>query len=76
MNADKEFDATGLPCPMPIVKLAQQIKTIEPGNVLKLIADDPGSTDDVPAWCRRTGNELLENQEETGQFIFYIKKTG
>ncbi len=61
---------------MPIVKLAQQIKTIEPGNVLKLIADDPGSTDDVPAWCRRTGNELLENQEETGQFIFYIKKTG
>ncbi len=74
MNADKEFDATGLSCPMPIVKLAQQMKAMNAGEVLKLVADDPGSTEDVPAWCRRTGNDLVESTGESNRFVFYIKK--
>jgi len=74
MNADKEFDATGLSCPMPIAKLVQQIRTMETGEVLKLVADDPGSMEDVPAWCRRTGNELLESIEKSDSFIFHIRK--
>jgi len=74
MNANKELDATGLSCPMPIVKLAQQIKNMDAGEVLKLIADDPGSQEDVSAWCRRTGNELLEASVDGKDFMFYIKK--
>jgi tRNA 2-thiouridine synthesizing protein A len=60
---------------MPIVKLAQQIKNMEAGQVLKLVADDPGSKEDVPAWCRRTGNELMGTEEESNLFIFHIKKS-
>ena len=74
MNVDKEFDATGLSCPMPIAKLVQQIRTMETGEVLKLVADDPGSMEDVPAWCRRTGNELLETTEESDTLVFHIRK--
>ena len=72
---DKEtLDASGLMCPMPIVKLAKKIKEIKVGDVLELIADDVGSKEDVPAWCKRTGNELLESKEENGVFHYLIKK--
>ena len=74
MNADKELDATGLSCPMPIVKLAQQMKAMDAGEVLRLVADDPGSREDVPAWCRRTGNDLVESTVESNSFVFFIKK--
>jgi len=68
------LDASGLMCPMPIVKLAKKIKEIKVGDVLELIADDVGSKEDVPAWCKRTGNELLESKEEDGVFHYLIKK--
>jgi len=72
---DKEIlDARGLMCPMPIVKLAKKIKEMKVGEVLELIADDIGSKEDVPAWCKRTGNELVESKEENGVFRYFIKK--
>jgi tRNA 2-thiouridine synthesizing protein A len=74
MDKNDTFDAKGLMCPMPIVKLAKKMKEMPVGSVLELIADDVGSKEDVPAWCKRTGNELLEEKEEGGVFYFYIKK--
>lgn len=61
-------------CPMPIVKLAKQIKGMESGEVVELIADDVGSKEDVPAWCTRTGHELFETKEEDGEFYYYVRK--
>ncbi len=68
------LDCRGLMCPMPIVKLAKKIKEIEVGKVLELLADDVGSKEDVPAWCKRTGNELIEMKEEGGIFHYFIRK--
>ncbi|MDH7508363.1 MAG: sulfurtransferase TusA family protein [Methanomassiliicoccales archaeon] len=68
------LDCRGLMCPMPIVKLAKKIKEVEPGSLIELIADDVGSKEDVPAWCKRTGNELVEMKEEGGVYKYIIKK--
>ena len=74
MDKNDTLDAKGLMCPMPIVKLAKKMKDMPVGSVLELIADDVGSKEDVPAWCKRTGNELVGQKEEGGNFYFYIKK--
>jgi len=74
MEKNATLDCKGLSCPMPIVKLAQQMKGMEQGKVLELLADDVGSKVDVPAWCNRTGNEFLGMEEEEGIFKYYIKK--
>ncbi|MBC7108794.1 MAG: sulfurtransferase TusA family protein [Methanomassiliicoccales archaeon] len=68
------LDCRGLMCPMPIVKLAKKIKEVGPGSLIELIADDVGSKEDVPAWCKRTGNELVEMKEEGGVYRYIIKK--
>jgi tRNA 2-thiouridine synthesizing protein A len=73
LDKNETLDARGLMCPMPIVKLAKKIKEMQSGQVLELIADDIGSKDDVPAWCHRTGNELLGVEEDGAAFKFYIK---
>lgn len=74
VKADQTLDCKGLSCPMPILKLAKGIKTIEVGRVLELLATDPGSKEDVPAWCEKTGNELLESGEEGGVYKYYIRR--
>ncbi|ABR56545.1 sulfurtransferase TusA family protein [Methanococcus aeolicus] len=68
------LDARGLQCPMPIVELAKKMKELKEGEILELIADDVGAKEDVPAWCNRTGNELVEMTEENGILAFKIKK--
>ena len=73
VNVDVEVDAKGMYCPMPIVKLKKATKTMEPGQVLKLIATDPGAKRDVPAWANKTGAEILSSNEENGEFTFLIK---
>jgi TusA-related sulfurtransferase len=60
-------------CPMPIVKLKKATKTMTSGQVLKLVATDPGSKRDVPAWANKTGAEILETTEADGAFTFLIK---
>ncbi len=68
------LDAKGLMCPMPIVQLAKKIKTMKVGDELELISDDVGSKEDVPAWCQRTGNQLVEQKEAGGVYTYRIKK--
>lgn len=73
-KVDRVFDATGLLCPMPVVKMAKEMKSLGAGQILKLVATDRGSLADVPAWAEDTGNELLEHNEDNGVFTFYVKK--
>jgi len=74
MKADAILDTLGLYCPMPIVKTAEKIKDIEIGQVLEVISDDEGIKEDMPAWCKRTGNECLRIEEREGEYRVYVKK--
>jgi tRNA 2-thiouridine synthesizing protein A len=71
---DKTVDAKGQVCPMPIVTLAKGFKDLAPGQILALLATDPGARKDVTAWAEKTGNILLEMGEESGVMTFYLKK--
>jgi len=73
--ADKVLDCTGLLCPIPVIKTSKAIKEIEVGQVLKMIATDPGAPADMEAWAKQTGNELLASEKEDGTFVFYIRRT-
>lgn len=68
------LDARGLNCPMPVVRTSQEIKKIAVGGVLELLATDPGSVADMIAWCKSTGNELVERTRADGVFKFYIQR--
>jgi tRNA 2-thiouridine synthesizing protein A len=70
----KEFDASGLRCPMPILQTKKQVQTIEVGQILRVVATDIGTKKDFPAWAERTGNEILECVEEGDKLIWYIKR--
>ncbi len=74
MQSDQVLDCKGLSCPMPIMKLAITMKKFETDKILELLTTDPGSKEDVPAWCERTGNDLLETVEEGDGFAFFIRK--
>ncbi|OGW78489.1 MAG: hypothetical protein A3I73_05615 [Omnitrophica bacterium RIFCSPLOWO2_02_FULL_45_16] len=72
---DETVDAVGLFCPMPVVKLKLEMEKLEPGNIVELLADDAGVLEDLPAWCRETGNILLSlKKNEEGVFTAYVKK--
>jgi len=60
---------------MPIANTANRLKKLEVGQVLEVLADDEGIKEDMPAWCRTTGHELLGMEEEAGQYKVYVKKT-
>ena len=72
--ADQVLDCTGMACPLPVVKTSQAIKKIEPGQVLELLATDPGVEPDMKAWCGRTGNELLGIGREADVFHVLIRR--
>jgi len=74
MKADQSLDCVGLYCPMPIVKTAQRIKQLKPGEVLEIVADDKGIKKDMPAWCEATGHEFLGMEEAGGEIKVYVKK--
>jgi TusA-related sulfurtransferase len=67
-------DARGLACPMPIVKTAQAIAGIGSGELLEVLATDPGSTKDFVAWSRTTGHELVEQSVEDGVYRFVLRR--
>jgi len=69
----KTLDLKGLNCPLPIVKTAQAIKGLASGEIVEALATDPGSVPDFNAWCRSTGNELIEQTEESGVYRFLIR---
>ena len=75
MKADVTLDCIGLYCPVPIYNTANKLKELKIGQVLEILADDDGIKEDMPAWCRTTGNELLGIEEEAGQYKVYVKKS-
>jgi tRNA 2-thiouridine synthesizing protein A len=74
MEANQTIDCKGLSCPMPILKLAKTMKKMKSGEVLELVGTDPGSKDDIPKWCTKTGNDFLEMIEDTGFNRYFIRK--
>jgi tRNA 2-thiouridine synthesizing protein A len=72
--AAQTLDARGLLCPMPVVKASKAIRTVEVGEVLKVLATDRGALADFPAWADDTGNEIVESHEEDGVYVFHIKR--
>lgn len=74
LKPDVTLDNSGLACPMPIIKTKKAIDAMRVGQVLKMIATDPGSIPDVQAWVSKTGHELLKHETEGNRFIFYIRK--
>ena len=75
MSFDAELDAKGLNCPLPILRAKKAITALNAGQVLKIIATDPGSVKDFEAFCNQTGNELMSSAEVDGAFEFMIKKS-
>ncbi|MBT9612151.1 MAG: sulfurtransferase TusA family protein [Burkholderiales bacterium] len=74
MNFDKELDARGLNCPLPILRTKKGLAELTSGQVLKVIATDPGSVKDMQAFAKQTGNELVSSAEAGGEFTFFMKK--
>lgn len=74
MEFHSELDAKGLNCPLPILRAKKSMNGMEAGQVLRIIATDPGSVKDFDAYCKQTGNTLLETGEKDGAFVFFIQK--
>jgi len=74
MNFDKELDARGLNCPLPILKAKKALNDMQSGQVLKILATDPGSVKDFQAFSKQTGNELLSHGEAQKEFTFFLKR--
>ncbi|MDH5637260.1 MAG: sulfurtransferase TusA family protein [Nitrospinota bacterium] len=74
-ESDKTLDCKGLSCPEPVLKTKMAMNDMQPGQVLEMVATDPGSANDIPAWARRTGNQIVESKEEGGVWTFRIKKS-
>lgn len=70
----QELDARGLNCPLPILRTKKAINGLNAGEVLKVIATDPGSVKDMDAFCKQTGNEMVSSAEAGGEYTFMIKK--
>jgi len=69
-----ELDCKGLNCPLPILKTKKAIDGLQSGEVLKMMATDPGSVNDMASWANRTGNEVVEHTEAGGTHTFLIRK--
>jgi tRNA 2-thiouridine synthesizing protein A len=75
ITPDQTLDCSGLACPMPILKTKKAVDSLQMGQILKMIATDPGSTSDMEAWTQKTGHELVGSEKEGDKFIFYIRRT-
>jgi tRNA 2-thiouridine synthesizing protein A len=72
--ADLELDARGLNCPLPILRAKKALNSMSSGQILHVVATDPGSIKDFEAFARQTGNALIESNEVDGEFLFLVKK--
>ncbi len=72
--ADHTLDAKGLNCPLPILKARKALKDVPPGEILEVLSTDPGSVADFQAFCRQTGNQLMESTTDESVFRFLIKR--
>ena len=74
MEFNKELDARGLSCPLPILKTKKALNELASGQVLKIVATDPGSVKDMQAFSNQTGHPLLASTEENKAFVFFLRK--
>ena len=74
MQAQKELDTRGLNCPLPILKAKKALAGMASGEVLKIVATDPGSVRDFQAFSKQTGNQLLLSDENAGEYLFMLRK--
>jgi tRNA 2-thiouridine synthesizing protein A len=74
VDFNKELDARGLSCPLPILKTKKALTDLASGQVLKILATDPGSVKDMQAFANQTGHPLLASTEENKAFVFYLRK--
>lgn len=75
VRADKTVDCSGMLCPFPVVETSKGIRKIEVGQVLRVIATDPGSPPDMEAWARQTGHKLIHSQSDDHRFVFHFQRT-
>lgn len=71
---DKSVDCIGLFCPMPLLRTREEMDSLQPGQILELIADDPAAENDIQSFAKRTGNDILNMEKEGGKIRFLIKK--
>ena len=74
MEAHKELDTRGLNCPLPILKAKKALAEMASGDVLKVVATDPGSVRDFQAFARQTGNELIDQSSDDKEFVHYLRR--
>lgn len=74
MDIHKEIDTRGLNCPLPILRAKKALNDMPSGQVLRILATDPGSVKDFQAFCKQTGNELLSHAEANKEFTFFMKR--
>ena len=74
MDAQKEIDTRGLNCPLPILKAKKALADMKSGDVLKVLATDPGSVRDFQAFARQTGNDLIGQTSQAGEFIHILRR--
>jgi TusA-related sulfurtransferase len=74
MQVQKELDTRGLNCPLPILKAKKALADMRSGEVLKVVATDPGSMRDFQAFARQTGNELVEQESSNDEFIHFLRR--
>ena len=74
MQADKELDTRGLLCPLPILKAKKALADMASGQLLKVVATDPGSMRDFQAFAKQTGNELVEQSADGAEFVHYLRR--
>ncbi len=74
-KVDIQVNCRNMSCPMPIVHLKKNIKTMDVGQVLEMVATDPGSVSDVKGWSQQTGHELVHNEQIGKDYFYYIKKS-
>jgi TusA-related sulfurtransferase len=75
MTVDVKLDCFGLLCPMPIIQTAQKIKEMKRGEVLEITSTDEGIKEDMPSWCRQTGQEFLGLEKDEEIIKVYVRKT-
>ncbi len=73
-NPEQQLDARGLSCPLPILRVKKEMNSLSHGQVLRVLATDPGSVKDFDAFCRQTGNELISSGQDGGEYVFRIRK--
>jgi len=74
MEFNKELDARGLNCPLPILRTKKALAEMASGEILKVLATDPGSVKDMQAFAKQTGNDLVNSAETGGEYTFFMKK--